>query len=171
MVSYVPKLSKAVVLLSSMQHIGHIDLTSNGQRKPQVNMYCISTNGGVDTNDHMCDTYRVGSIVHRTNIEKLRTHVRLHFLRQFSAELVQNHQKRRLEVSATPEIVKKRLMEVHDLENFVPPTTAKRGRCKKHTRKSDKNVSTKCKKSTKFVCNDHSVIYCQLCNKSDSESF
>ncbi|GBP30941.1 PiggyBac transposable element-derived protein 4 [Eumeta japonica] len=189
MVSYVPKPNKAVVLLSSMHHAAHIDPYSNDQQKPEIIMYYNSTKGGVDTNDHLCGTYSVGRrtkrwplaiffhlinvtginalVIHRANTDKSSTHVRRHFLRQLSVELVQNHQKRRLEVNATPKMVKKRLLEVHELENRVAPTTAKRGRCNSCPRKNDRKIATKC---TKFVCNDHSQIYCQQCNKSDSDS-
>lgn len=192
MVSYVPKPNKAVVLLSSMHHAAHIDPTSTDKQKPEIITYYNSTKGGVDTNDHLCGTYNVGRrtkrwplaiffhlinvsginalIVHRANTDKSRTHVRRNFLRQLSVALIQNHQKRRLEVRATPKVIKKRLMEVHELENRVPPTTAKRGRCNSCPRKCDRKVPTKCNKCTRFVCNDHSEIYCQQCNKSDSDS-
>lgn len=187
-VSYVPKPNKAVVLLSSMHHAAHIDPASGDQRKPEIIMYYNSTKGGVDTNDHLCGTYNVGRrtkrwplaiffhlinvscinalVVHRANTNKSHTHVRRNFLRQLSVELVHHHQKRRIEVSATPKIVKKRLLEVHELEIRVPPTTAKRGRCNNCPRKTDRKVPTKCTKCAKFVCNDHSQIYCQQCNKS-----
>lgn len=117
MVSYVPKLNKAVVLLSSMHHKAHIDPASTDKQKPGIITYYNSTKGGVDTNDHLCGTYNVGRrtkqwplaiffhlinvsainalIVHRANTDKLRTHVRRNFLWQLSVELIRDHQKRR----------------------------------------------------------------------------
>ncbi|GBP04944.1 hypothetical protein EVAR_21160_1 [Eumeta japonica] len=127
MVSYVPKPNKAVVLLSSMHHAAHIDPDSNDQQKPEIIMYYNSTKGGINA-----------LVIHRANTDKSSTHVRRHFLRQLSVELVQNHQKRRLEVNATPKMVKTTL-EVHELENRVAPATAKRGRCSSCPRKMIEN--------------------------------
>ncbi|CAH1977147.1 unnamed protein product [Acanthoscelides obtectus] len=175
-----------------MHHGAYIGPGSGDQQTPGIIMYYSFTKGGVDTNDHLCGTYSAGRrtkrwplaiffhlinvacinalVVHRANTTKSRTQMRRNFLRQFSVELVHNHQKRRLDVHSTLKVIKKRLIEVHDLDNRAPPTTAKRGRCNNCPRKSDRKVFTKCKKCTKFVCNNHSDIYCQQCKKSDSDS-
>lgn len=192
MVSYVPKPRKAVVLLSTMYHGADIDPTSGDRQKPEIITYYNSTKGGVDTNDQLCGTYNVGRrtkrwplaiffhllnvtcinafVVHRANTNKLRTHVRRYFLRQLATELVENHQKQRLNITATPKSIKKRVLEVHDLENRIISSTAKRGRCNNCPRKSDRKVATKCNKCKNFVCNDHCIIYCQNCDGSDSSS-
>lgn len=191
MVSYVPKPNKSVVLLSTMHHGADIDSTSGDKQKPEIIMFYNSTKGGVDANDQLCGTYNVGRrtkrwplniffhllnvtcinalVVHRANTCNIRTHVRRHFLRQLAAQLVQDHQKQRVIINATPKSIKKRLVEVHDLENRPVPSTAKRGRCNNCPRSSDRKVPTKCMKCTKFVCNVHSRVYCQTCDNSDTD--
>ena len=55
LVSYMPKESKAVVLLSSMHHKAIIN--EEIQRKPEIILYYNETKGGVDRMDQMVRVY------------------------------------------------------------------------------------------------------------------
>ncbi|CAG9574329.1 unnamed protein product [Danaus chrysippus] len=81
------------------------------------------------------------------------------------AALVIDHQKRRIQQRAT---TKKRLCEIHNVDETVQRTTAKRGRCPSCPRKNDKKLPTKCFKCHKFICQQHSRVYCVGCRTEES---
>ncbi|KAF9424289.1 hypothetical protein HW555_000428 [Spodoptera exigua] len=60
---------------------------------------------------------------------------------QLAAALVTDHQKRRIQLRAVPTTTKKRLREVHDVDETVQQSTAKRGRCSSCPRKNDKKLT------------------------------
>lgn len=60
MVSYVPKKSKAVIILTTMEFGREIDESTGEKKKPAMITFYNSTKGGVDTNDQMCANYNVG---------------------------------------------------------------------------------------------------------------
>ncbi|UYV83181.1 hypothetical protein LAZ67_23000083 [Cordylochernes scorpioides] len=64
LVSYVPKKSKAVLLLSTMHSNPTIDEESGFQLKPEIVTFYNLTKGGVDMVNQMCGTY---SVSRRTN--------------------------------------------------------------------------------------------------------
>ncbi|KAF2895228.1 hypothetical protein ILUMI_10951, partial [Ignelater luminosus] len=59
LVSYFPKLKKAVVLLSTMHNDMVIDMSTNETQKPEIITHCNDTKGSVDCNDQLCATYNV----------------------------------------------------------------------------------------------------------------
>ena len=189
-VSYVPKPKKAVVLLSTMHNDNAIDATTARAQKPEIITYYNSTKGGVDCNDQLCSNYNVGRrtkrwplalffhllnisginafVIHKANTDKSITHTRRIFLKKLAAALVEDHQKRRIQLHAVPTTTKKRLREVHDVDETVQQSTAKRGRCSSCPRKDDKKVQTKCFKCRKFICQQHSRVYCVGCRTEKS---
>lgn len=60
LLSYTPKKSKSVLLLSTMHHDGTIDVESGNDKKPEILTFYNRTKGGVDTTDKLCATYDVG---------------------------------------------------------------------------------------------------------------
>ncbi|KAH9636992.1 hypothetical protein HF086_013662 [Spodoptera exigua] len=189
-VSYVPKPKKAVVLLSTMHYDNAIDETTGSAQKPEIITYYNSTKGGVDCNDQLCSNYNVGRrtkrwplavffhlvnvsginafVIHKANTDKGITHIRRIFLKQLAAALVTDHQKRRIQLRAVPTTTKKRLREVHDVDETVQQSTAKRGRCSSCPRKNDKKLTSKCFKCHKFICQQHSRVYCVGCRTEES---
>ncbi|KAF9413669.1 hypothetical protein HW555_008115, partial [Spodoptera exigua] len=85
-----------------------------------------------------------------------------------AAALVTDHQKRRIQLRAVPTTTKKRLREVHDVDETVQQSTAKRGRCSSCSRKNDKKLTSKCFKCHKFICQQHSRVYCVGCRTEES---
>ncbi|KAF9422080.1 hypothetical protein HW555_002101 [Spodoptera exigua] len=85
-----------------------------------------------------------------------------------AAALVTDHQKRRIQLRAVPTTTKKRLREVHDVDETVQQSTAKRGRCSSCPRKNDKKLTSKCFKCHKFICQQHSRVYCVGCRTEES---
>lgn len=59
LVSYVPKKSKNVVLISSLHNDKAIDQNTGEQKKPDVITFYNNTKAGVDTADQMCSTFSV----------------------------------------------------------------------------------------------------------------
>ena len=57
LVSYVLKKNRAVIFLSTMYHNNEICV--DNKNKSEINLYCNSTNGGVDTLDQMCHAFTV----------------------------------------------------------------------------------------------------------------
>ncbi|XP_039276756.1 piggyBac transposable element-derived protein 4-like [Nilaparvata lugens] len=59
LVSYIPKKSRNVLLVSSLHEDNAIDDDSGEKKKPEVITFYNSTKGGVDTADQMCSTFSV----------------------------------------------------------------------------------------------------------------
>ncbi|XP_015124550.1 piggyBac transposable element-derived protein 4-like [Diachasma alloeum] len=59
LISYVPKKSKTVLLLSSMHTSAAIDPASGAKTKPEIITFYNSKQGGVDTTDHLRSKYSV----------------------------------------------------------------------------------------------------------------
>ncbi len=56
LVSHIPKQNKNVLLLSTTHR--QPDVSQTEYRKPEVNLFCNATKGGVDVMDQMIDAYR-----------------------------------------------------------------------------------------------------------------
>lgn len=107
-------------------------------------------------------------VIHKANTDKSIKHTRRIFLKKLAAALVEDHQKRRIQLRAVPMTTKKRLREVHDVEETVQQSTAKRGRYSSCPRKDDKIVPTKCFKCHKFICQQHLRVYSVGCRTEDA---
>jgi hypothetical protein len=75
MVSYVPRKSQSVIVISSMHGDVNIDEDTGGCKKPEIVTFYNSTKGGVDTCDQLCSSYSVGRRTRRWALA-----VFLHFL-------------------------------------------------------------------------------------------
>lgn len=90
------------------------------------------------------------------------------FLKKVAAALVEDRQKHRIQLRAVPATTQSRLREVHDVNETVHQSTAKSGRYSSCPRKDDKKVPTKCFECRKFICQQHSRIYCVGCRTEES---
>lgn len=70
---------------------------------------------------------------HQKCDKKKHVRAKRYFLQERAVELVQGHHKQRVNINATPKVIKNRLIEAHvtTLENQLVPSTAKRGLCNK----------------------------------------
>lgn len=114
MVSYVPKTSRSVILVSSMHHDDNIYEATGDLHKPELVTFYNCTKAGVDVCDQLCSTYSVSRrtkrwtlavffhflnvaahnalVLYKMNTASPMQIKRRIFLKQLSQELVKNHQ-------------------------------------------------------------------------------
>ena len=191
MMSYVPKKSKAVVLLSSMHKSP--DVVVEIKHKPNMILFYNETKGGVDSLDQLAHRYTVKRRTKRwplvyfmniVDIAALATYIiwlgknplwrnkqktkRRQFLLQLGEILTEPNIRRRM-LSNTREQLRS------DFANagYTPdqPTTsslvaqpAKKKRCHSCARNKDRKVKTSCSKCFKPTCPEHGHFVCNDCN-------
>ena len=186
LVSYVPRKSKAVILLSTMHHNDAV--SGEEKHKPIIILDYNETKGGVDTLDQLAHAYStkrksnrwpmtqfyniidiagVAAMICWLNIFpdyelSKKNHRRKLFLKQLVTDLVAPHIKRRstkyLSKSkiATINNVLKRSSAVLESEPEVPPTRVNKSRCYICPAKISRCSKQKCSACENTVCNEHS---------------
>jgi len=194
LVSYVPKKGKVVTLLSSM-HVGKdsdsIDETTGDKRKSNVITFYNKTKGGVDKVDELKKRYSVSRKSARwpltvffslMNIAGINSQIifesntqsnlkRSQFLKNLSRELILDFIKIRLS-SRLPNLMKLRICEVFNLEAKMQENqevNSGPGRCFRCSSKKNRKTKTKCTKCSNFICKEHTVTYCDICELKESE--
>lgn len=183
--SYVPKKSKAVLMVSSMHHDDVV--VESEKKKPEIILYYNHTKGGVDTNDQMCSNYNVGRrtkrwpmvifyhlinvaginacVIYRHKIDQKMS--RREFLKHLAVDLTKAHQQSRSAIPQLPRAIQKRLKrnaEVQDAGSTSrggPSTNYKR--CHICPRSKDKKIRFVCGKCHQHVCHSHSTMTCDEC--------
>ncbi|CAK1588307.1 unnamed protein product [Parnassius mnemosyne] len=183
--SYVPKKSKAVLLISSMHHDNKI--VESEKKKPEIILYYNRTKGGVDTNDQMCANYNVGRrtkrwpmviFYHLLNVAGINAYViyknkidhgisRREFLKHLAVDLGKARQQTRATIPQLPRAVQKRLKRNAQVQDPSPtsrggPSTTYK-RCHICPRSKDKKIRFMCAKCHQQVCHDHSTMICDKC--------
>lgn len=185
MVSYVPKKSKAVILISTLHNDNKIDPTTHVQQKPEVLTFYNLTKGGVDSNDKLCATDDVGRrtrrwpvviFFHLINIAAINAKViyqansgnfenRSSFLKELAYEMVRPWQVMRVQDSHIPKAIRKRLREELNLPDdpVAEQPVGQRRRC--HycpwaRNRASKQICFKCKRN---VCGEHMRNICLEC--------
>lgn len=190
LVSYVPKKGKNVLLMSSLHHD---DAVEDGENKlPEIISFYNLTKGGVDIVDQLSSSYDVSrasrrwpltlffsllntaginsQIVYRENNDGELLQRRI-FLRNLGLQLVSEHQKQRM---ANPRLSRELRGTIRKIRGETEPMTKKmrqdtQGRCQICPRKQDRKTKYKCESCGIFLCLQHVNIYCENCEKSDSE--
>lgn len=190
LVSFTPKKSKSVILVSTM----HSTKTINEEtKKPEIIDFYNSTKGGVDTFDQMAHFYTVSRKTRRWPLRffygmldqaginsmvlfKLAKSqdkaIRRKFLNELGLQLAQPHMKRRLEKNLSGELRK----DIEDIlyENLgqqkpsasePPKKLPKIGRCYICPRSADRKSKTRCTKCSQAICPDHQIKVCKICVK------
>jgi hypothetical protein len=150
LVSYVPKVKKNVLLISTMHNDSKIDQSTGVMKKPEIITYCNKIKGGVDTNDQMCETYSVSrntkrwpmvvffSMLNMAGINSqvllmgncVKTCRRRRFLKSLGEQLVQEQLQRRQSVSGIHLHLQQRIRKMHDtLERNNNPETIEEHEC------------------------------------------
>ncbi|UYV68304.1 hypothetical protein LAZ67_5003798 [Cordylochernes scorpioides] len=191
LVSYVPKKSKAVLLLSTMHSTPTIDEESGFKLKPEIVTFYNLTKGGVDMVNQMCGTYSVGRRTNRwplclffdllnvaginseiifksLNINSPRVPRRI-FLKNISLQLFQDHLKIRSQLKNLPRslhdliILHCKKAESPEIEMSVESEPKKRKRC--YVCPSTKGSTTQiiCYKCRRHICQRHSLNICKDC--------
>lgn len=191
LVSYVPKKSKAVILISSMHH--EKSLLPREDKKPEIIDFYNLTKPGVDSLDQKAANYDVGrrskrwpltlfyrcvviactnSFVIFTTANPDTTITRRDFVISVGKSLIQDHMVRRLDAKIPRELRStiQRVRGVQEELNRHPqaqprPGTPKRGRCHICPRKVDKKYTVRCGKCHNTVCPQHAdqSVVCKHC--------
>ncbi|XP_046575728.1 piggyBac transposable element-derived protein 4-like [Haliotis rubra] len=190
MVSYVPKKSKAVILLSTMHSSPDVIVDKN--HKPEMILFYNETKGGVDSLDQLAHRYSVKRKTNRWPVvyfmnmvdiaaiaayiiwlgknplwqNKQRTR-RRHFLLELGEALTGPNIQRRM-ASNTREQLRCDFAnagytaEVRTTSSEASPPAKKR-RCHSCPRSSDRKVKTCCTKCMKPTCPQHGRFVCHDC--------
>lgn len=185
LVSYIPRKSKAVLLLSTMHNDNAIDPTTQDAKKPEILTFYNMTKGGVDTNDKLCATYNVGRrtrrwpvviFFHLINVVAINARVicisnsenvtdRSLFLKQLAYKLVKPLQIHRSQDSHIPRSIRTRIREELNLPaEPVPDQPAGQRRrchfCPWARNRSSRQVCVKCNRN---ACGEHLRNICVEC--------
>lgn len=191
LISYMPKRSKVVLVLSSLHHDQNIDPASGEKRKPEIITFYNSTKAGVDVVDELCATYDVsrnskrwpmtvfyavmnvaainGVIIFREN-NNSKTN-RRDFLRKLGLSMLEGHLRVRKNMENLPRGLRKRIHEqVGEMMTYPPNKSSKTyTRCKDCPSAKDKKTRHNCNKCNKPICMQHIIPLCQSCVDLDSE--
>ena len=196
LVSYVPKKSRAVILLSSMHH--DMTVSEETHRKPEIILYYNETKGGVDHMDQMVQTYSCKRKINRWpmsfffnmidvagiaafiiwktknpqwNNNKL--YRRRLFLQQLGRTLVDAHLNQRCQDPRAVQQGVRLAMQSLGLPMTRPTTAASkagaRRRCHLCPRSRDRKIATQCSICHFPCCSNHHKIICDLCLGSFNE--
>uniref|UniRef100_A0A1B6CEU0 PiggyBac transposable element-derived protein domain-containing protein n=1 Tax=Clastoptera arizonana TaxID=38151 RepID=A0A1B6CEU0_9HEMI len=194
MVSFVPKVNKAVILVSSMHDTKTIDPVTN---KPDIILDYNKTKGGVDTCDKMCAAYSVSRVTRRwpqaifyvlMNISGINARV-LHsftnpkniprrriFQKNLALDLMKGHLAVRSKIKSLPKdiylFLERYREEPEQVVSANEPPARKRGTCWLCGRQRNSSASTKCGKCSRFVCKHHGQkqTVCQRCGEDEEGS-
>ncbi|KAI7805227.1 putative piggyBac transposable element-derived protein 4-like [Triplophysa rosa] len=153
LVSYCPKKSKNVLLMSTLHK--YATLSSSEDRKPQIILDYNATKGGVDNLDKVTATYScqrmtacwplvifhniIDASAYNAFLDGKLNRRRI-FLEQLGQALIQATQPRPA-VASTPQ-------------------GQKRSRCQVCTHRNDCKTSTRCEKCNLFICKEHAYTIC-----------
>ncbi|XP_049790133.1 piggyBac transposable element-derived protein 4-like [Schistocerca nitens] len=189
LVSYVPRLNKNVILVSSLHNDDAIDPESGDKHKPEIVSFYNSTKGGVDTADQMCASYSVSRNTKRwpmvifytmlnvgginsqviylgNQLEKMRRRV---YLKSLAHQLVLGELHRRsMKTIGIPSSLQsrlKRFIPTEGREESPPTSHPKRRRCITCTAETGRRRMSnyECKKCQSAICLPHANMVCQLC--------
>lgn len=190
LVSYIPKPSKNVLLVSSLHHDDNVD---PGTGKPEIILEYNSTKGGVDSLDKLCASYNCArntrrwpmvifySVLNVAGINAMILYLannieikisRRQFLRQLSFHLIESHLKTRAAIQNIPRSIKDRIRELTGEELPGPSRETLsnvRGRCAYCDRKKNRPTRLVCKKCGKFMCGEHCLHICNECYDENIE--
>ncbi|XP_039276182.1 uncharacterized protein LOC120350035 [Nilaparvata lugens] len=198
LVSFVPKVNKAVILVSSMHDSKSIDPDTG---KPDIILDYNMTKGGVDTCEKMCAAYSVSLVTRRwpqaifyvlLNIASINSRVLLSFIKPQEAPrrrifqknlamgLLNEHLATRAQIRSLPKDISVYLEQYKRPEEQCmyfklcttpnEPPTKKRGNCVLCGRQKNSSASMKCDKCSSFMCKEHSkkTIICLRCCEEET---
>lgn len=190
LVSYKPKPSKMVYLLSSCNEDGVINTTTG---KPEMIMYYNQTKGGVDTFDQMCSSMSCSRKTNRwpmtifygiLNITFVNSYViychnmlskqekplnRREYMKMLSTQLSEPWMKERLVAPTLPKRVRDNIENIlqkpaeQNSRNEEEPPAKKRRYCALCTNKKKRMSKMTCTKCEKTICGEHKNDVCVLC--------
>jgi len=192
LISYVPKVKRAVVLLSTMHHQpGHDEEVD----KPEIVSFYNMTKGGVDALDQKCANYSTSRRTQRwpmaifyaiLDISGVNSHIlqnstivptkmdRRTFLHSLGMSLIREHMERRLTVPTLRKDLKISINQILGIGTSAqqpqvpqpqPPSLSKRKRCSICPSKNDRKTSFACIKCNQPICLACAEKICPNCCK------
>ncbi|XP_034944888.1 piggyBac transposable element-derived protein 4-like [Chelonus insularis] len=187
LMSYVPKKSKNVLLISTLHNDAVIDKSTGDKKKPEILSFYNVTKGAVDTVDEMKSNYTVARETHRwpivilysfLNIAVINSHViwkantevektTRDFIKELSSQLFQPHLQTRMQMSNLSLDLRRIISKV----GGIPVVTHERtsdGLCGYCPRR--KNIKTKksCSQCSVCICLKHTIFYCLNCQPGNN---
>ena len=194
MVSYVPKKSKAVVLLSTMHSDNDIDPETG---KPEIILYYNKTKAGVDRVDQLCHNYSVqrrtkrwplayfyntlnlsgvnSQVIYEAKFpewEAGKKHRRRLYIENLGMKLLQPWMDRRSKIVQLPKCTKLALQSCGFIKRPQPTTgeaagERKRKRCHICPTSLDRKTADRCNNCGEPCCTDHKTVnvVCSYCNE------
>lgn len=192
-VSYVPKKSKNVILLSTMHNDDEIDESTGEARKPEIITFYNTTKGAVDVVDEMGAAYSTARISKRwpmvifftmLNVASINSRIllmsikdpplefrsRRHFQKSLGLNLVEDYtEERRLKPMLPLKL--KQMLSSHD--SSEPPSKKSKTsndykRCSDCycTNKKDRKSKYCCPICKRHICMEHMSSICEKCKNS-----
>lgn len=133
LVSYIPKKSKNIILLSTMHNDDSIDESSGIENKPEIVTFFNNTKSSVDTIEKMCASYSVAKNTNRwpmavfytlLNVGAINAHIlykannnsalnnRRRFIKTLALELVGDQLKRRAQLQSLSKDFRQKILEL-----------------------------------------------------------
>lgn len=195
LVSYFPKKSKNVILLSTMHHNNSIDASTGEAKKPEIITMYNLTKTGVDTVDEMCGTYSTSrkcrrwplvlfyrvldiaginaQIVFTANNPNTNV-VRRKFLREMGMKLIKPSLQKRASTSCLPKTVRHKAAKLSHTQPLQPATTSQERsqvarRCVVCPRMKDIKTKSYCSKCCRPMCLKHMKSVCEECIEQSCE--
>jgi hypothetical protein len=188
LVSYVPKKSKCVVLLSTMHRDDEID-ERDDKKKPEIIHFYNATKGGVDKVDEMSSLYSTARktnrwpmvifycalnvaainarvVVMSTKTPPMQYRSRRKFIKNLALSLIQPHMEVRRNMPMLPKVLRESINEATSSGSEERPSKKPKrdkGRCAICPRSKDNKTTISCKKCDNFTCKIHSSNVCQKC--------
>lgn len=195
LVSYVPKVNKNVLVLSTLHENDTIDPESGDAFKPEAITDYNRNKSGVDTVDQLKSLYSVSRItcrwpmtvffsvlniaginsfvIFRSNSPDAKDSRRL-YLKFLAEQLVKPHMMRRVK-QTLPYLLSLQIKQYLNLPLTEKPDIAEpevcgtRPKCFYCPKKKNRKTSSTCSKCLRAICKEHSITYCAECVKSDSD--
>lgn len=195
LVSYVPRKSKNVLLLSTMHDDDAIDKTTKELYKPEIISFYNLTKGAVDVVDEMKSLYSVSRIscrwpltvffsmlniggvnsfiIYKTNnFNDQYIKFRRLYLKDLALSLMKPHLIARAHITNLPLMLRQSIARTAgvsiDVENCPPPPQNVVQYCAFCPRRKNRKVKKNCSSCQKPICPEHTVHSCSTCSTKEN---
>lgn len=188
LVSYMPKKSKVMLLLSSLHHDRKLDVKNNIPR-PEIATFYDSTKTGVAAVEKLSKMYDVRNyckgwplliLFNLMNIATINSYIiyrennnsklkRCEFIRKLGLALLEQHLLLRKNKTNLPRELRKRIFERIGVPLADPPAIESRPhkRCRDCPSTKDRKTRYTCIECQKPICLPHAITMCQSCTSNE----
>ncbi|XP_054706863.1 uncharacterized protein LOC129216672 [Uloborus diversus] len=196
LVSYVPKKSKCVILLSTMHNDDAIDIDTGDAKKPENITFYNCTKAAVDVVDEMAANYSTARKTNRwplvifysiLNVAAINARIALlsnkdppilyqkrrRFIKDLALSLINDYTNKRMDNPNLSHELREHLQNSCRPESEEPPKkklkVASKGRCIFCPRNKDIKTTGACNLCANFVCKEHLFSVCNCCLQKSKE--